>query len=62
MLKNHAGAPMERVSRFSETLALCSNEYGALLSAVNRNSGFTANKLMLGRGVNTPTDLLYPAP
>ena len=29
---------------------------------MNRNSGFTANKLMLGREVNTPADLLYPAP
>ena len=35
---------------------------GALRSAVNRNSCFTANKLMLGREVNTPADLLYPAP
>ena len=37
---------------------------GALRSAVNRNSGFTAKKLMpgRGRGVNTPVDLLYPAP
>ena len=35
---------------------------GALRSAVNRNSGFTANKLMLGREVNTPAELLHPAP
>ena len=35
---------------------------GALRSAVNRNSGFTANKLMLGQEVNTPADLLHPAP
>ena len=36
---------------------------GALRWAVNRNSGFTANKLMLGREVNTPADFrLYPAP
>ena len=35
---------------------------GPLRSAVNRNPGFTAKKLMLGRGVNTPVDLLYPAP
>ena len=35
---------------------------GALRWAVNRNSGFTVNKLMLGREVNTPADLLYPAP
>ena len=27
-----------------------------------RNSGFTANKLMLGQEVNTPADLLYAAP
>ena len=32
----------------------------ALRSAVNRNLGFTASKLMLGREVNTPADLLYP--
>lgn len=30
-----------------------------LRSAVNRNSGFTANKLMLGREVNTPASLMY---
>ena len=35
---------------------------GALWSAVNRNSGFTANKIMLGREFNTPADLLYPVP
>ena len=35
---------------------------GALRTAVNQNSGFTANKLMLGREVNTPADLLYPDP
>ena len=35
---------------------------GALRSAVNRNSGFTAKKLMLGWGVNIPVDLFYPAP
>ena len=29
---------------------------GALPSAVNRNSGFTANKLMLGQELNTPAD------
>ena len=29
---------------------------------MNRNSGFTANKLMLGREVNTPAYFLYPAP
>ena len=34
---------------------------GALRLVVYRNSGFTANKLMLGREVNTPADLLYPA-
>ena len=35
---------------------------GALRSAVNRNSGFRASKLMLGLEVNTSADLLYPAP
>ena len=29
---------------------------------MNRNSGFTVNKLMLGREVNTPADLLYLSP
>jgi hypothetical protein len=35
---------------------------GALRSAVNCSTGFTANKLMLGREVNTPAHLLYPPP
>ena len=35
---------------------------GGLRSAMNQNSGFTANKLMLGWKVNTPADLLYPIP
>nr|XP_022294766.1 uncharacterized protein LOC111104889 [Crassostrea virginica] len=44
----------------------CWNEHlsqiaGALRSTVNRNSGFTANRLMVGREVNTPADLLYLA-
>ena len=33
---------------------------GALRSAVNRNTGFSANKLMLGREVNTPAYLMFP--
>ena len=33
---------------------------GALRSAVNRNTGFSANKLMLGREVNTPAHLMFP--
>ncbi|MCU7901933.1 MAG: DDE-type integrase/transposase/recombinase [Candidatus Thiodiazotropha sp. (ex Lucinoma aequizonata)] len=32
---------------------------GALRAAVNRNTGFTANKLMLGREVNLPSDLVF---
>lgn len=32
---------------------------GTLRSAVNRHSGFTANKLMLGREVNTSASLMY---
>jgi predicted aspartyl protease len=32
----------------------------ALRSSVNRMTGFTANKLMLGREVNTPADLMFP--
>jgi hypothetical protein len=35
---------------------------GGLRSAVNRSTGFTANKLMLGREVNTPAHLIYPLP
>jgi hypothetical protein len=35
---------------------------GALRSAVNRSTGFTANKLMLGREVDTPAHLMYPPP
>ncbi|XP_052782882.1 uncharacterized protein LOC128219100 [Mya arenaria] len=33
---------------------------GALRSAVNRSTGFNANKLMLGREVNTPAYLMFP--
>ncbi|KAH3821789.1 hypothetical protein DPMN_123557 [Dreissena polymorpha] len=33
---------------------------GALRASVNRSTGFTANMLMLGREVNTPTQLLFP--
>jgi hypothetical protein len=33
---------------------------GALRSSVNRNTGFTANKLMLGREVTTPAQLMFP--
>ena len=32
----------------------------ALRSAVNRNTGFTPNRLMLGREVSTPAELMYP--
>ena len=32
----------------------------AIRSAVNRNTGFSANKLMLGREVNTPVELMFP--
>jgi hypothetical protein len=35
---------------------------GVFRSAVNRSTGFTANKLMLGRKVNTPAHLMYPPP
>jgi hypothetical protein len=35
---------------------------GAPRSSVNRSTGYTANKLMLGREVNTPADLMYPLP
>ena len=33
---------------------------GALRSAVNRSTGYTPNKLMLGREVNIPADLMFP--
>ena len=33
---------------------------GALRASVNRQTGFTANKLMLGREVNTPAYLMLP--
>lgn len=33
---------------------------GALRSAVNRNTGFTANRLMLGKEVNMPADEMLP--
>lgn len=33
---------------------------GALRSSVNRNTGFTANKLMLGREISTPAYLMFP--
>ena len=35
---------------------------GALRACVNRQTGFTANKLMLGRETNKSVDLLYPDP
>ena len=35
---------------------------GALRSAVNRNTGFTPNRLMLGREVNIPATLMYKPP
>ena len=33
---------------------------GALRSSVNRSTGFTPNKMMLGREINQPVDLLFP--
>ena len=33
---------------------------GAIRSAVNRNTGFTPNKLMLGREINIPAHLMFP--
>ena len=35
---------------------------GALRRSVNRNTGYTANWLMLGREVNTPAYLMFPQP
>ena len=34
----------------------------ALRSSVNRNTGFTPNKLMLGREINIPVNLILPQP
>lgn len=34
----------------------------AIRSSVNRHTGFTPNKLMLGREVNVPTDLVFRPP
>lgn len=34
----------------------------AIRSSVNRHTGFTPNKLMLGREVNVPTDLVFRSP
>ncbi len=33
---------------------------GAIRASVNQSTGFTANKLMLGREVNTPAYLMFP--
>ncbi|XP_041466120.1 uncharacterized protein LOC121416727 [Lytechinus variegatus] len=35
---------------------------GAIRATVNRSTGFTPNRLMLGREVNQPTDLVFPLP
>ena len=35
---------------------------GAIRATVNRSTGFTPNKLMFGREVNQPTDLVFPLP
>lgn len=34
---------------------------GALRASVNRHTGYTPNKLMLGREVNMPADLVFPS-
>ena len=35
---------------------------GALRASVNRHTGFTRNKLMLGKEVYMPADLIFPLP
>ena len=35
---------------------------GSIRSTVNRSTGFTPNKLMLGRETNQPADLIFPLP
>ena len=35
---------------------------GALRSSVNRSTGYTAKRLMLGREVNLPAHLMFPHP
>ena len=32
----------------------------AIRSAVNRHTGFTPNKLMLGKEINTPAEIMFP--
>ena len=58
---------MDAVRCFASRIPTMWDEYlpqlaGALRSAVNRNTGFTANMLMLGREVNVPADLVFPSP
>ena len=35
---------------------------GALRSSINRSTGFTPNRLMLGREVNQPAELMFHTP
>ena len=44
-------------SQWDEHLALIT---GALRASVNRQTGLTPNKLMLGSEVNIPLDLMFP--
>ena len=58
---------MDAVRRFVEDQPRSMDKYfsplaGALRSAVNRNTGYTPNKLMLGREVNIPATLMYKPP
>ena len=39
---------------------ICSRLQGALRASVNRQTGFTAYRLMLGREVNMPAHLIFP--
>ncbi|GFN73644.1 Pol polyprotein [Plakobranchus ocellatus] len=49
----------ERQDRWDECVPLIA---AALRTSVNRNTGFTPNRLMLGREVTTPLELMFPLP
>lgn len=53
MIRCHLGKLQSRWDEFLPQLT------GAIRSSVNRQTGYTANKLMLGREVNMPADLVF---
>ena len=42
--------------------SLSSSTAGTIRSSVNRHTWYTPNKLMLGREINTPVDLVFSSP